>query len=201
MDLHTRKTRVLLIGGLDDSDGSVQAAVAALKWFHSAEQTAALREDFAVSAVPVANPDGWLKGTGPSNASGGDPARGYPPEGDAYQSETNPEAQYLWRWIGMHAPDLVVDVRSGSETAWLIPEGSSGQVRRLADHLSPSRPLPSSDQLVSQLGKQAPSATGTVPAIQVAVKPGDGKFLENLLQALKKAGFASPSPARKELQR
>ena len=201
LDLGTRKTRILLIGGLDGSDSSVRATVAALKWFNAAEQAAALRKDFAVSAVPVANPDAWARGAGPGNASGGDPTQGYPPQGDAYQSETNPEAEYLWRWIGMHAPDLVVDVRSGSETAWLIPEGSSGQVRRLADHLSPSRPLPSSDQLVSQLGEQAPSATGTVPAILVAVKPGDGKFLENLLEALKKVGFAGPSPARKELQR
>ena len=201
LDLRTRKTRVLLIGGLDGSDSSVRATVAALKWFDAAEQAARLREDFAVSAVPVANPDAWARGAGPGNASGGDPTRGYPPRGDAYQSETNPEAEYLWRWIGMHAPDLVVDVRSGSSTFWLVPESGGAQVKDLAKHLGPVRGLTSSDQLVSQLVEKAPSATGTVPAIQVKAARGDARFLHTLLTALKKADFASPSPARKELQR
>ena len=201
LDFGTSKTRVLLIGGLDGVDASVQATVAAVKWFDTAEQAAALREKFAVSAVPVANPDAWVKGSGPANASGGDPTRGYPPEGDSYQSETNPEAEYLWRWIGMHAPDLVIDVRAGSQTHWLVPESGGADVKNLAKQLSPSRRLPSSDQLVSQLGEHAPSATGTVPAIQVKVKPGDQSFLKTLLAGLKKANFASPSPARKELQR
>ncbi len=199
LDLGTRKTRILLIGGLDGSDSSVRTTVAALKWFDTAEQAARLREDFAVSAVPVANPDAWANGTGPGNASGGDPTRGYPPRGDAYQSETNPEAEYLWRWIGMHAPDLVVDVRSGSETAWLIPEGAN--LKSVANILRPSRPFPGSDELVSQLVKQAPSATGTVPAIQVKAARGDAGFLQTLLAGLKKADFANPSPAREELQR
>ena len=201
LDLNTRKTRVLLIGGLDGSDDSVQAIVAALKWFHTSEQASGLRENFAVSAVPVANPDAWVKGMGPSNTSGGDPTRGYPPQGDAYQSETNPEAEYLWRWIGMQAPDLVVDVRAGSETHWLIPENGGENINKLAKQLRPSRRLPSSDELVSQLGLQAPSATGTVPAIQAEVKAGDGEFIETLLAALTKAKFSGPSPARKELQR
>ncbi len=69
LDLGTRKTRVLLIGGLDGSDDSVQTIVAALKWFHTSEQASGLRENFAVSAVPVANPDAWVKGMGPSNTS------------------------------------------------------------------------------------------------------------------------------------
>ena len=201
LDFGTSKTRVLLIGGLDGADASVQATVGALKWFDTAEQATGLREDFAISAVPVANPDAWAQGAGPANASGGDPTRGYPPEGDSYQSETNPEAEYLWRWIGMHAPDLVVDVRAGSQTQWLVPESGGPDVKNLAKQLSPSQRLPSSDQLVSQLGEHAPSATGTVPAIQVEVKPGDQEFLEKLLAGLKKANFVGPSPARKELQR
>ena len=100
----------------------------------------------------------------------------------------------------MHAPDLVVDVRAGSETHWLIPENGGENINKLAKQLRPSRRLPSSDQLVSQLVERAPSATGTVPAIQFVMMPRDGNFLEALLTGLTKVNFKGPSPARKELQ-
>ena len=100
LDYRTRKTRVLLVGGLDGSDASVQSTLRALKWFYSAAEARDLRKRFAVSAVPVANPDRWAGAGGAGN-----PTRGYPPPGDAYSSPTDPEAAYLWRWIGMHAPD------------------------------------------------------------------------------------------------
>jgi hypothetical protein len=61
--------------------------------------------------VLIANPDGWAKRTGSRNDSGGEPTRGYPPKDDAYRSATNPEAQYLWRWLKAQAPDLVMELR------------------------------------------------------------------------------------------
>ena len=44
----------------------------------------------------------------------------YPPPGPAYLSEVAPEAAYLWRWLGMFAPDLVVDLRAGTSTGWSV---------------------------------------------------------------------------------
>jgi unsaturated rhamnogalacturonyl hydrolase len=94
-DYNTRKTRVLLVGGLDGSPTSATAVTDAVKWFDTSSDAKRWRRDYAVSAVPNANPDGVA-------------AAKYPPDGDYYTSPTNPEAQYLWRWIGMHAPDVVV---------------------------------------------------------------------------------------------
>ncbi len=37
----------------------------------------------------------------------------FPPKGTSYQGP-QPADQYIWRWIGMAAPDVVVDVRPGS---------------------------------------------------------------------------------------
>lgn len=81
---------VLLIAGLDGADSSVDL-VASL-----------LREPgeiaYSLSAVLNAFPDRA-------------PLESFPPTGVAYQGEA-PEAQYVWRFIGMLAPDLVVDVRT-----------------------------------------------------------------------------------------
>ena len=188
---------MLLVGGLDGSDVSVDSVLDAFHWFYTSSDARRLRTSFALSAVPVANPDGWLKGE-PANSSGGDPTRGYPPRGDAYNSATDPEAAYLWRWIGMHAPDLVVEVRKGKAYGFALAEDEG--LRQLARALSPSRTLPPSDELVPQLLRAAPSGTGTVPAVRVELSEKTS-FLNGLLSALSQAEFAGPSPARREIQR
>lgn len=42
----------------------------------------------------------------------------FPPEGSAYQGEHS-TAHAIWRWLGMHAPDLVIDLR-GEESQQLL---------------------------------------------------------------------------------
>ena len=201
LEYRSPKTRILLVGGLDGSPISVEATVAAMRWFLTASDAAAYRERFSVSAVPVANPDGWASGTGPANGVGGDPTRGYPPAGDAYSSATDPEAAYLWRWIGMHAPDLVVEVRASREPAWLIPANSSPALSSLGARLQPSQALPEPGELVSQLVRNSPSGVGSVPALRRNIVSKDEAFLEPPLRALEQARFGGPSPARQEIQR
>jgi unsaturated rhamnogalacturonyl hydrolase len=202
LDYNTRKTRVLLIGGLDGSRGSVQTVVAAMRWFYTAPAARALRRSFAISAVPVANPDGWASAAGPGDGSGGNPTTGYPPKGEAYSSPTDPEAAYLWRWIGMHAPDLVVDVRSGPETRWYVPESQDPQLRALAKILRPAPEAPAAGALAAALVRTAPSDTGVIPAVEVHwAERGQTEWLRLLLTTLARAQFHGPSPARSEIQR
>jgi len=75
---------VLLIGGLDASADSAETVL-------DAYQESGTRP-FRLIAIPMANPDA-------------SPLR-FPPEGAAYRE--NPESHALWRWIGVHAPDLVL---------------------------------------------------------------------------------------------
>jgi unsaturated rhamnogalacturonyl hydrolase len=89
LDYETRKTRILLVGGLDGDRGAAQATREAFTWYLTTNRI----RKYTVSAVPLANPDKVL-------------LEGFPPKGEAYGK--NSEAHYLWRWIGMHAPDLVV---------------------------------------------------------------------------------------------
>ncbi len=102
---------IWLVGGLDGTDESVDSTFNLLRWFHTSDQTKTLRESIAVSAVVMANPDGWANQTGAKNLSGGVLTRSYPPPADGYQSATVPEAQYLWRWLGTQAPDIVIESR------------------------------------------------------------------------------------------
>jgi unsaturated rhamnogalacturonyl hydrolase len=203
LDYNTPKTRLLLVGGLDGTPESVSATIACLRWFHSSPEARPLRERFTLSAVPCANPDAWAAGKGPANLSKGNPLVGYPPKGDAYSSPTDPEAAYLWRWIGMHAPDLVIVLLPGKEPAWAVPTGTKDtRLNALRKALHPEPSTPAAGRLAAELVRGEPSAVGPVPALEMFVPPGAAeKSLRSLLGTIEKTGFRGPSPARKEIQR
>jgi unsaturated rhamnogalacturonyl hydrolase len=80
---------ILLIGGLNGNDQSVGDVTAA---FRQVEDTHPVSRAARIIAIPLANPDGN--------------ALVFPPEGIAYRD--NIESHALWRWIGVHAPDVVL---------------------------------------------------------------------------------------------
>jgi len=98
---------VLLIGGLNGKDDSVERVRSAVKQF---ERQKPSRRAFNLLAIPLANPDGaTLK---------------FPPTGVAYRE--NAEANALWRWIALHSPDLVLI--AGADEAGLASQLSSNVV-------------------------------------------------------------------------
>ena len=98
---------VLLIGGLKGQDDSVQR-VRSLTESYEAQKPS--RREFDLLAIPLANPDGA--------------ALKFPATGVAYRE--NPEANALWRWIALHAPDLVLV--EGGDDAGLASALSSNVV-------------------------------------------------------------------------
>ncbi len=190
LNYNTAKTRILLIGGLDKSASSVASAQRLAAWFYTARDAKPFQGNFAISVVPNADPDG----------AAAHPDRGYPPQGEAYGGPNEPEAAYLWRWIGMHAPDLVVELRAGERATWYIPEAEP--LGRLSAALKPAHALAPSDELVSQLVRLKPSGTGTVPAVRMDVPANsEAAPFRALLAALQKLQLRGPSPARREIQR
>lgn len=154
-DYATPTPRILLVAGLDGSRESVDLAAALLR--HSEDGP------FALSIVLNAFPDR-------------EPVERFPSAGPAYLGDAV-EAQYLWRFIGILAPDLVVDLRF------------DGRPSALADAL--------------QRGL-SPSDVGRVPATALRLA-ADSKTLDELrseateiLVAL--AESQPPSGARRELQ-
>jgi len=82
---------VVLIGGLRGPDSSGPAIEQALKSFEKRPQA---QRRFNLYGIPVANPDGG--------------ELVFPPKGTAYKEQS--QSHFIWRWLGLHAPDLVVVV-------------------------------------------------------------------------------------------
>ena len=186
LDDEPNRHHVWLVGGLDGTDASVDGVLRLLRLFHTADSAKNLRGSMAVSAVVIANPDGWANQLGSKNLSDGELTRGYPPAADGYQSLTVPEAQYLWRWLSAQAPDLVIEFR---QTAEVAPESEV-------------------NEFVSQLFKQSVAGVGLIRANQFNAIPMEAQgntgvelLLSELLRSQRKPD-AWHSPARVErLQR
>ena len=151
--------RVLLIGGLTGSPDDVDAMASVLEAYAASRR---LRNRVALSVIPYANPDGLDSGEAPGNGSGGNPAVGYPPEGGFFNHETDPEARYLWRYIGFMAPDYVLEVRAADGTRW----ESSNAPPEIADALD-AKPIEDDGGLLSALGSGCPNDLGQIPGIRL----------------------------------
>lgn len=202
LDYRVKRTRILLVAGAAGDQESTTAALNWMWWFYQQPDSSKYRQSFVVSVLPCVNPDGQLLGTGPANGSAGNPTRGYPPQGSAYDSKTDPEAAYVWRWIGMHAPDLVVALTPGKELGWRVATTAAANLRKLTSELQNVSVFEPDDSLVAQLPIVAACGTGTIPAMQVSL-PADHEHaaFEALLDAAIKTEYAQLSPARRELQR
>ena len=147
--------RVLVVAGLDGKDESVDLAAALLRDPGG--------QGFALSAVLNAFPDRA-------------PVETFPPPGPAYGGEAV-EAQYLWRFIGMLAPDLVVDLRT---------DEAHSELERALDRGA------------------VPAGVGRMPAATVRLST-DRKSMDDLRrEALERLDYLAStlavSPARSELR-
>ena len=173
------RLRILLVGSLDGSAESKANVLAATHWFYTADDAAVLRKQFTLAAVPCGNPDGLAAKIGPANGSGGNPSTGYPPQKGFYDSPTDPEAAYLWRWIGMYGPDFVFEIHKSD--------------RR--------REVPEKNGLIAALKTNAASDVGTVPGMALGASADDKEnWLKPLLAELPNSKL-SRSPSHEELLR
>ena len=181
LDVTTKKTRILLVG----EDGRTEEQiVAAMRWFHTAMEAEDLRKRYTLSAVPCAYPGEIL-------------APVYSLRGRAYPNDGHPEEAYLWRWIGMHAPDLVVTVGIGKWFNIGVPKSKLPQLANLAKEHRGT--VFRADSLEAQLVTAHPAGVGSIPAISYAI-PVEQSIHEELFKVLDKAEFTGPSPARVEIQ-
>ena len=189
----TSRIRVLLVGGLSGRPADVDMALHALELYAGGGDGLALR--IALSAVPCGNPDGLRLERGPENGAGGNPGQGYPPEGNFYSDEQNPEKRYLWRWICLQAPDLVIAVRSGdSSVRW----EHNAAARRFAPALA-AREL-HEDTLLGALGDGYPEGLGVIPALRLTCSSEHlAREISRLFGVLQQQGMSGKSGARQAL--
>lgn len=157
LDVSSPKKRILLVAGLDGSQQTTAAAVDLVVRFYTTSDFEALRKRLALSIVPCVSPEGPSVQRLDVNIPGGNATTGYPPSGEFYTNQTEPEAQYLWRWIGMHAPDFVYELVAG-ETC---------------EQLDPAKRPP--DSLSVQLPRHSVCGVGTIAAACWSVARSDGQ--------------------------
>ena len=189
------RARILLVGGLSGSPADVDMVLHALELYAGGGDGLALR--IGLSAVPCANPDGLRLSRGPENGVGGNPSQGYPPEGNFYFDTQNPEKRYLWRWICFQAPDLVLEVQSGSgSVVW----ESNAAARHLAPALA-AREI-QDDSLLGALGDGYPEGLGVIPGLRLTASDDQlPRELSRLFGVVQQAGLSGKSLARQVLDR
>ena len=189
----TARSRILLVGGLSGRPADVDLALHALELYAGGGDGLALR--IGLSAVPCANPDGLRLGRGPENGAGGNPSQGYPPVGNFYFDAENPEKRYLWRWICFQAPDLVLEVQSGSgSVAW--------EYNAAARHLAPALAAREirNDSLLGALGDGYPEGLGTIPGLRLTASDEQlPREISRLFGVVQQARLSGKSAARQVL--
>ena len=191
----TDRTRVLLLSGLTGRSEGAENGFRVLDSYLSGGE--AIQRDVALSAIPCANPDGLAQGTLSSNGAGGNPAEGYPPEDNYYYDLNDPEARYLWRWIGFNAPDVVLEVREAYSVRWEY----AGPIERIANALN-AYPISADSSLVSALSQGSPNNLAPIPAL-ILTCPTDSVEAEvgKLWRILAQESVLLSSPARRVLDR
>ncbi|MEE8465992.1 MAG: hypothetical protein V3S68_05890, partial [Dehalococcoidia bacterium] len=191
--VETSRTRILLIGGLSGEKADVDMALHALELFAGGGDALSLR--IALSAVPCANPDGLRLNVAPGNGAGGDPSGVYPPDGKFYYDPEDPEKRYLWRWICFQAPDLVLELQSGTSVKW--EHNQAG--RNLAPGLA-ARSVSGEQGLLAALGTGQPDDLGTIPGLRLTANEEQlPRELSRLFSMLRQLDVLSRSDARKAL--
>ena len=103
---------VLLVGGVQGKDPSADAIAREALAYDALPQS---RRRFRLLAIPVANPDAQ--------------ALQFPATGAAYREHA--ESHVLWRWIGIHAPDLVLIAGPDSGLADALSQNVVADVGRI----------------------------------------------------------------------
>ena len=159
-----------------------------------------LHSRYVVGFVPEVLPDRALSLAG-TEAVG----EGHPPKGTAYGETKCPEREYLWRYIGMLAPDVVIHVRRRNEVSFRVSKSPVARLP-LVKNLPKDLPVTEVDSkfLASALSRFAPGGVAPIPAIEVHSTqlnlPGRDA-VSIVLRKLIDSQTAIRSPARKELLR
>jgi unsaturated rhamnogalacturonyl hydrolase len=186
------RTRVLLLAGLSGQAPDTALALQALDLYLQAG--AGLLSWVALSAIPCGNPDGLRLQTGPQNGAGGTPSVGYPPTDHFYDDAHNPECRYIWRWIGMQAPALILELQAGPQVCW----EASPAAADLGAALQATAVRPA-DSLLAAMGVGLPNGLGPIPGLRLTTPP---EALPTQLARLWDClPMLAPSPARRTLDR
>ena len=150
-----------------------------------------------LAIIPYPNPDRFEAAADSSDdkRDGADRVPPFPPKGAAYSDAGNSERHYLWRWIGMLAPDIVIVVAGDDRFDRLvIPKALSHT--RIAINARLSLRTARTGSLADALTAGTPGGVASVPAVEYLTR-GDTPLVAELRQMT----MSTRSKARAELLR
>ncbi len=181
--------RLVLVGGLDGTVESTRAVLDALTAMTGGATPSSNRRRWQVAAVPCVLPDRCDAADGAAAATASASTASFPPEKGFFDAPELREARFLWRWVSLLGPDLVIDVRRGDALEW--------RANALAAALVPGAAAAAPDALAGALGTGAPSGLAPVAALQVSGPPAlVAAAVRTLVEGLRLNG---PSPLRRAL--
>ncbi|MDA0735024.1 MAG: glycoside hydrolase family 88 protein [Chloroflexi bacterium] len=184
----TKRVRVLLIGGLSGASADSGLVLQVLEFAAREER---LTPKVALSAVPWANLDAFTT----ESANVRDLSGGYPPQDNFYFDADAPESRYIWRWICLQSPDLLLEIRSGDSVRW----ESNDAVGFLPVTIGASK-IVGANSLLGAIGQGRPDGIGPIPGLRLTVSEKElGLELGRLWESLLQVWSWDPSPARQEL--
>ena len=135
-------------------------------------------------------------GVAPENGAGGRPAENYPPIVGFFNDRRNPEQRYLWRWVGLQAPDLILEVQVGEAVSWV----SSASATLLLPTIEATRMEETAGSFLAALGSHMANGLGAVPGLRLTAPAAAlREELGRLWSVLQRTPGLRTSPARREL--
>ena len=110
--------RLVLVGGLDGTAESTRAVLDALTAMTGGATPSSNRRRWQVAAVPCVLPDRCDATDGAAAATASASTAAFPPEKGFFDAPEHREARFLWRWVSLLGPDLVIEVRRGDALEW-----------------------------------------------------------------------------------
>ena len=151
-------TRILVIGGVNGTDGEVQLALDVIETITNDSNGF---NGLSISYIPCLNYDAYISNPqAPETQS--KLTHGFPPNGNYFFDSEIPESRYIWRWVSYKAPDLVIELSLGESIQIELNEAAPAFITDM-DTVSPV----SDDSLIGALGRKHESNPGSIPGVRI----------------------------------
>ena len=151
-------TRILVIGGVNGTDGDVQLILDVIETITNQYDSFKV---LSISYIPCLDYDAYL-GNLQVPETQSKLTHGFPPNGNYFFDPEIPETRYIWRWISYQAPDLVIELSSGEPVRIESNEAAPTFITDM-DGVS----TVSDDSLIGALGRKHESNLGSIPGVRI----------------------------------
>ena len=151
-------TRILIIGGINGTDGDVQLTLDVIETITNHVNGF---NTLSISYIPCLDYDAYISNPQTPQIEG-TLTHGFPPDGNYFFDPEIPESRYIWRWISYQAPDLVIELSLGES---ILIEPNEAASTFIAD-MDTANPV-SDDSLIGALGQKHGSNLGSIPGIRI----------------------------------